>query len=98
MFMYMFHIAFGIGLMALVMGLSMCKCCCHGGTCEGKCGGSCRKWAGAIISILAIISLGCTVMTGYKQMNSGMMDKDMGHMKNMMKDMKKNAGMDDKPE
>ncbi len=78
--MYMFHIAFGIGLIALVMGLAMTKCCCNKGACDtntGKCGGSCHcgKWCGIIISILAVISLACLVNTAYKQMNSPMMQE-----------------------
>lgn len=108
MFMYMFHIAFGIGLIALVMGLSMCCCkpCCKAACETGaagtapKSGSGCRKWCGVIISILALISLVCTVNTAYKQYNSGMMEMSMEEMHKMkdmmkdnMKDMKKDAGM-----
>lgn len=91
MLMYMFHIAFGIGLIALVMGISMCKCCCKGACEPGKCGSGCGKWCGIIISILAIISLGCTVNSAYKQMNGGMMDMEkmaMDQVHKMKDDMK----------
>lgn len=98
MAMYMFHIAFGIGLIALVMGLALCKCACSKAACDanaGKCCGcgKCGKFFGVIISILAILSLGCLINTGYKHMNSGMimdvekMTMDQAHK--MKDDMKK---------
>jgi hypothetical protein len=100
MFMYMFHIAFGIGLIALVMGLCMCKACCCKGSCEaGGCkSGGCHKWAGMIIVILAIISLVCLVNTGWKQMQMmggmmGMENMTMEQMHKMKDDMKKDMGM-----
>jgi hypothetical protein len=94
MAMYMFHIAFGIGLIALVMGLAMTKCCCSKAACDanaGKCCGcgGCGKWCGIIISILAIISLGCTVNSGYKQMNSPMMMDMEKAMNDRMDEMHK---------
>jgi hypothetical protein len=108
MLMYMFHITFALGLIALVMGLAMCKCCCKGQVCEthpmgattttvtsvnncSKC--HCRKWCGIIISILAIISLVCTICTGYKQMKAGLMDLDVDQMHQMKDNMKNNMEM-----
>jgi uncharacterized membrane protein len=94
MAMYMFHIAFALGLIALVMGLSMCKCCCKTAcdTNAGKCC-KCGKWIGIIITILALISLACTMNTGYKQMKlkdgiMTMMGMEMEKMKDMKDDMK----------
>jgi hypothetical protein len=96
MAMYMFHIAFALGLIALVMGLSMMKCCCKA-ACDangGKCC-KCGKWMGIIITLLALVSLACTMNTGYKQMQmkDGMMGMmlhmDMEKMKDMKDDMKK---------
>jgi hypothetical protein len=93
--MIMFHIAFGIGLIALVMGLSMIKCCCC--KASGGEGWACGKWMGYIVTILAIISLGCLMNTGWKMMNGGMMmemEKNMEQMHKMKDDMKKDMGME----
>lgn len=108
MAMYMFHIAFALGLIALMMGLCMWKGCCKSScnTNSEKCG-SCGKWAGLIITLLALISLACLMHSGYKhmQMKGGMKDmlgmdleklKDMKEdMKDDMKDMKKDMDKKD---
>lgn len=82
MLMYIFHIAFGVGLIALIMGLNMC---CTKGSCEG---GKCGKFFGFIIVIVALISVVCTGWTGINHMMEGKMKGPM-HMMQMDGDMMK---------
>lgn len=77
MLMYMFHIAMALGLIALVMGLGMCKCCCKAGQCDTDCKVKCGRICGYIIVILATISLLCTMHAGYKHMTMGMFGEGM---------------------
>lgn len=73
MLMYMFHIAIALGLVALVMGLKLCKCCgCKAGQCDANCKISCcTKICGYIVVALATISLLCTIHAGYMHMKMG---------------------------
>lgn len=73
MLMYMFHIAFAVGLMALIMGLNMC--CCGKGSCDSH--GKCGKFCGWIIVILAVISLLCTMHSGYQHYMDKKFDVEM---------------------
>ncbi len=79
MLMFTMHIAFALGLIALTLGLCLKKwCCCCKSNCEttgekgGACGTSkCRCWCGMVIVILALLSLLCTVHTGYGYWKAG---------------------------
>lgn len=77
MLMFTFHIAFALSLMALTLGLFLMKCgnWCNKSSCDTTnqpaCKTKCKSWCGAIIVILALLSLICTGHAGYCYWKAG---------------------------
>lgn len=84
MLMSMFHIAVGVSLMALIMGISLMKCaskcCCKKAECDTQQSGcatkcmKCGSCCGLVLSIIAALSLACTLYSGFKFWKAGMFD------------------------
>src|SRR5438477_6692668 len=71
--MLLAHVAFGIDLIALGLGIMLVI---YGMRNPGD-GSTLAKFFGWIITILAVISLVCTATTGYKKWQRQCMDKKM---------------------